>query len=167
MVRANYVLVTLLATVGTGCARDAQSPTDTFRLIQAAAKTHDLDSFRKCVSYTTIDFLRTQDARDEIAIDESLSFMLERIAGGSPYEIVGQEVNGNIAYLDLSGRDLHYPDKPMSMKLKFVNEDGEWKIDLKDAYQAWIDLADWARKVQKDMERATPMLDDLSHRKAP
>ena len=177
MFRVIYFLFPLLFTFGIGCARNASSPADTFRRIQVAARSQakileklpdktppqpeDLACFRQYTSQTTIDFLRKQGVRDETAINRWLTFMLQHLCTGPPRDISGVELNGNIGYLELSARDLSN-DQHTLTKLTFVNEEGQWKFDLQDGVQSWLDLDDLAHKSLENMYRATPKFDGLS-----
>ena len=169
MLRAACVLCPLLLILGVGCDRDASSPADTFRLIQAAARSQaktlkklsdktpaqpgDLACFRQYTSRTTIDFLRKQGVRDETAINGWLTFMLQRLCTGAPHEIVGVELNGNVGYLKLSAREISNDQRALT-KLTFVNEEGPWKIDLRDGIQSWLDLDDLGHQSMENMYRA-------------
>ena len=177
MVQTSYVLCLLLLTLGVGCARDTSSPVKTFRLIQAAARSQaktletlpdktqprseDLACFRQYTSNTTIDFLREQGVRDETAINGWLTFILQRLCSGPGYEIVGVERSGEVACLELSTRELS-ADRSALTKLTFINEEGQWKIDLRAPVQSWLDLDELAHKSMENMYRAIPKFDGLT-----
>ena len=169
LLRTSYVPCLLLLTLG--CAPDNPSPAETFRHIHAAARAQakafktlpgqtgapfeDLGCFRQYTSSTTIDFLRDQGIHNKTAIHRWLTFLLQRLCSGAAYEIVSIEQNDKVASLALSISKLS-DDRNGLTKVTFVKEAGQWKIDLRDAIQSWLDLDELAHESMKNMDRTIP-----------
>ncbi len=153
-------IVMLLVPLAAGCARQSDSVEAAFNQAESAATKGDVPSYLRLLSDETIAYLRSRPHKDESDIDGAIAFIMQRVAGGRPHKVLAVEINGNTAILSASSHDPYSPQQAAEGKWKLVYEHGQWKLDHTEAFQKWVELAEWAEQVGENMAKATPKLDE-------
>lgn len=113
------------------------SPTATFKAFHEAVKNKDAAGMKRTLSKKTLEMIEEGAKEKGKSIDEALKETKD-VPTSTP-ETRNEQINGDKATLEVK-------DKDKWETVKFVKEDGEWKLALLD------DLADSMKDLKRGME---------------